>query len=66
MDILIPLITGITILAICFAYDRVTSRRAYLNRLRDHAARRALTQAWEAEIEFLRAERPNSLDKIVK
>lgn len=69
MDLLItltPLAVSIVLITLTYFYSQACARRDRLKYLKDHADRRHRLAAWEAEAEFLKVERPNSLDKIIK
>lgn len=67
MDLLIstlPLILSAALITYLYARDRAHGE--YLDSMKTKADRRFKLAALEAESELLKAERPNSLDKIIK
>jgi hypothetical protein len=64
--ILLPLGGSLLLTWLLYRWSVARAQQEYLSMLKTRADRRQRLGSWEAEMEFLKAERPNSLDKIIK
>ena len=64
--IILPLGGSFLLTWLLYRWSLVKAQHEHLTMLKTRADRRKRLGSWEAEMEFLKAERPNSLDKIIK